>query len=340
MDRGPKAPALRAQRGWIDSLGDMSNETNPPPAATPPTSPATAAGRRAPVDAAALRRMMDDAQLGELFTSEQTGSTNDDLAARAATSSLANLSVQTTEEQVQGHGRLGRSWQAPARSSLAASIYFRPSAGFDQSGLAWLSMLCATAMVQTLRHDASVAAGLKWPNDVVAGGKKICGLLAQLVMTEAGPVVVVGAGLNVSLTATELPVHTASSLELLGAQTLDRTLLLGGYLRRVAHLFRAFERVGGNASAPAGYALEATGGSAGTGQEKETAATLRELVRSVMVTIGHQVDAHLPNGHVLSGTAVDLDAEGSLTVREPNGALHHVLAGDVYHLRRSDGSYA
>ena len=318
----------------------MNNEPNPPPAATPERSDAATTGRRAPVDAAALRRVMDDARMGELFTSERTGSTNDDLAARAASSALANLSVESTEEQVQGHGRLGRSWQAPARSSLAASIYFRPSAGFDQSGLAWLSMLCATAMVQTLRHDASLAAGLKWPNDVVAGGKKICGLLAQLVMTDAGPVVVVGAGLNVSLTATELPVPTASSLELLDAQVLDRTLLLGGYLRRVAHLFRIFERVGGNASARAGYALEAAGADHGTGQEDETAGTLRELVRSVMVTIGHQVDAHLPNGSVLSGTAVDLDAEGSLTVREPNGMLHNVLAGDVYHLRRSDGSYA
>lgn len=283
---------------------------------------------------------MDDAQMGELFNSEQTGSTNDDLAARAARAALANLSVESTEEQVQGHGRLGRSWQAPARSSLAISIYFRPVAGFDQSGLAWLSMLCATAMVQTLRQDASLAAGLKWPNDVVAGGKKVCGLLAQLVMTDAGLVVVVGAGLNVSLTAGELPVETASSLELLGSQTLDRTLLLGGYLRRVAHLFRAFERVGGNASAHAGYGLEPTSASTGTAQGQETAATLRELVRSVMVTIGHQVDAHLPNGSVLSGTAVDLDAEGSLTVREPSGTLHNVLAGDVYHLRRSDGSYA
>lgn len=318
----------------------MSTEPNSPPVPTPAAPSAATAILRAPLENAKLRRVMDDAGMGELFTSAQTGSTNDDLATRASKAALANLSVETTEEQVRGHGRLGRSWQAPAGSSLATSIYFRPAAGFDQSGLAWLSMLCATAMVQTLRQDASLAAGLKWPNDVVAGGKKICGLLAQLVMTENGPVVVVGAGLNVSLTAAELPVATASSLKLLDATNLDRTLLLGGYLRRVAHLFRAFERVGGDASARAGYALEPRAETTSAQHGPETTATLRETVRSVMVTIGHRVDAHLPNGSVLSGTAVDLDAEGSLTVREPNGTVHNVLAGDVYHLRRSDGSYA
>lgn len=303
---------------------------------------------RAPLDAAALRRGMAEAGMGELWISGHTGSTNDDLAARAHGADLANLSVETTEHQMAGHGRLGRGWQTPARSALATSIYFRPGPGFDSSGLAWLSMLCAAAMVQTLREDASLAAGLKWPNDVVAEGKKVCGVLAQLVMRPDGPVVVVGAGLNVSLTAAELPVDTAASLGTLGAATLDRTALLDGYLRRVAQLFRTFEAAGGNASAKARYAVApGNPGSDTPGSDTPDAATpgapaatLRELVRSVMVTIGHRVDAHLPNGTVLRGTAIDLDTDGSLKVREDEGTVHSVLAGDVTHLRRSDGSYA
>jgi BirA family biotin operon repressor/biotin-[acetyl-CoA-carboxylase] ligase len=298
---------------------------------------------RAPLDAASLRRGMAAAGLGELWISEHTGSTNDDLAARAHGADLANLSVETTEHQMAGHGRLGRGWQTPARSALATSIYFRPGPGFDPSGLAWLSMLCAAAMVQTLREDASLAAGLKWPNDVVAEGRKVCGVLAQLVMRPDGPVVVVGAGLNVSLTAAELPVDTAASLGMLGAATVDRTALLDGYLRRVAQLFRTFETAGGNASATARYAAGAGTTDAETPDAEAPEApeaTLRELVRSVMVTIGHRVDAHLPNGAVLRGTAIDLDADGSLKVREDDGTVHSVMAGDVTHLRRSDGSYA
>jgi BirA family biotin operon repressor/biotin-[acetyl-CoA-carboxylase] ligase len=325
----------------------MSIEPNPGHTSQPDAAVGAAEGGRAPLDAAALRRIMGELGAGELWISEKTGSTNDDLAARAQQAPLANLSVETTEHQTAGHGRLGRDWQTPARSALATSIYFRPAPGFDQSGLAWLSMLCSTAMVQTLREDAALAAGLKWPNDVVASGRKVCGVLAQLVMTAQGPVVVVGAGLNVSLSADELPVDTAASLATLGAGTLDRTVLLGGYLRRVVHLFRTFEKAGGNAGSRTGYAPVdpvgpvapvAPGGSAGPGAPEK--ATLRELVRSVMVTIGHEVDAHLPNGTVLRGTAIDLDAEGSLSVRDAGGKVHSVLAGDVYHLRRSDGSYA
>ncbi|MBV1780269.1 biotin--[acetyl-CoA-carboxylase] ligase [Paeniglutamicibacter sp. ABSL32-1] len=315
----------------------MSIEPNPGQTSTPDASMEGSDAGRAPLDAAALRRVMAELGAGELWISERTGSTNDDLAARAQKAPLGNLSVETTEHQVAGHGRLGRGWQTPARSALATSIYFRPAPGFDQSGLAWLSMLCAAAMVQTLREDAGLAAGLKWPNDVVAGGKKVCGVLAQLVMTPQGPVVIVGAGLNVSMTAGELPVDTAASLATLGAGTLDRTVLLGGYLRRVVHLFRTFEQAGGSAAARTGYAPVA---GEGTGIEVLAPATLRELVRSVMVTIGHEVDAHLPNGTVLRGTAIDLDAEGSLSVREAGGKVHSVLAGDVFHLRRSDGSYA
>ena len=125
--------------------------------------------------------------MGELWVSQATGSTNDDLVARAKAGQLAHLSVETTEHQVAGHGRLGRGWETPDRSSLAISIYFRPDAGFDPAGLPWLSMLCATAMVQTLNERTGLAAGLKWPNDVVAGGLKLCGVLAQLVLTPDGP---------------------------------------------------------------------------------------------------------------------------------------------------------
>lgn len=308
---------------------------NKEPSSAEVTAPTDAAPlQRAALEPARLRQMMAETRMGELWISEQTGSTNDDLAARIKAALPANLSVETTEHQRAGHGRLGRGWESPARSSLASSIVFRTAPSFEQKGLPWLSMLCAVAMVHTLREDAGLDAGLKWPNDVVAEGKKVCGVLAQLVMTEQGPVVVVGAGLNVSTTAAELPVPTAASLATLGAKTLDRTLLLGGYLRRVAHLYRSFERVGGNANVAVRYGTSAPGG------YPERQLTLRELVSEVMVSLGQQVDAFLPDGTVLRGRAVELDADGSLLLRTMDNAEHHVLAGDIQHLRRSDGSYA
>lgn len=267
---------------------------------------------------------MKNRGMGDLWVSQATGSTNDDLVARSKAGPLAHLSVETTEHQVAGHGRLGRGWETPDRSSLAISIYFRPDAGFDPAGLPWLSMLCATAMVQALNERTGLAAGLKWPNDVVAGGFKLCGVLAQLVLTPEGPAVVVGAGLNVSQERAELPVPTAGSIALLGGRTTDRSELMAGYLDKVADLYGAFAAVHGRAGEP------------GPGD----ALSLRQAIARHMVSIGHQVDAHLPDGTVLRGTAEDLGAEGALILRDSAGKLHHVLAADVFHLRRSDGNYA
>ena len=268
--------------------------------------------QRVALDESILRATMNQLGMGELHISQYTGSTNDDLVERIKHGSLANLSVESTEHQRAGHGRLGRGWETPARSSLAISIFFQPPAGFDGAGLPWLSMLCATAMVQTLTEDAGLKAGIKWPNDVVAHGAKLC----------FG--VVVGAGLNVNQEPHELPVQTAASLHTLSATTTERTTIFSGYLTRVQALFNAFSAVHGNAQAP----LENGGES------------LRALVAKSMISLGQVVDAHLPDGSILSGTAVELGADGSLILRAATGERHPVLAGDVFHLRRSDGNYA
>lgn len=286
--------------------------------------PDSATGQRPPLDHARLRQAMASHGMGELHISQSTGSTNDDLVERAKDGSLAHLSVESTEHQMAGHGRLGRGWETPARSSLAISIFFRPEPGFDPAGLPWLSMLCATAMVQTIRERTGLAAGLKWPNDVVAEGFKLGGVLAQLVVTPSGPAVVVGTGLNVDQERAELPVPTAASLQLLRGTGTDRTELMAGYLGRVAELHGSFAAVHGRAQAPA----------LAHGQ------SLRGTVAASLVSLGHQVDAHLPDGSVLRGTAEELGADGALILRDGRGQAHHVLAADVFHLRRSDGSYA
>ncbi len=82
--------------------------------------------------------------------------------------------------------------------------------------------------------------------------------------------------------------------------------------------------------------MHGNAGEAGPGDR----VSLRRTIARHMVSIGHEVDAHLPDGTVLRGTAEDLGPEGALVLRDAAGKLHHVLAADVFHLRRSDGSYA
>src|SRR5690349_24604652 len=107
---------------------------------------------------------------------------------------------------------MARGWVVPPRSSITVSVLLAPRAPVARWG--WLPLLTGLAVVRTLIDVARVPAVLKWPNDVlvpVPGGAdlfKVCGVLAETVRTPSGAAVVVGAGINVSQDAAELPVPT------------------------------------------------------------------------------------------------------------------------------------
>ncbi|WP_269939452.1 biotin--[acetyl-CoA-carboxylase] ligase [Arthrobacter sp. HY1533] len=277
---------------------------------------------------------------------ESTGSTNTDLAAHAASPDAhwPDLSVLVANAQEDGKGRLGRSWVVPAGAAMISSVFLWPgersaatgsAAPFAATGYAWLSILAGVALCRAVRTVAGVPAELKWPNDVVANGRKLAGILAQVVpaptgnapaasagftTTQAGPGVVVGAGLNVSLAEGELPTERATSLLLEGAvgDGLDRNALLPAYLNGFAALYRDFVAAGGDARVPL------AGG-----------ASLLDLAGGLMGTLGREVRAELPGGTMLLGTATGLAADGGLLLRDAQGTMHTVSAGDVVHLRRT-----
>lgn len=255
---------------------------------------------------------------------EATGSTNTDLAAYAEQdpAQWPDLSVLTAEEQTAGRGRMDRIWTAPERSSLIVSVLLRPAnregKPLPTQSFAWFSLLAALALSESIEEHTEVCPQLKWPNDVHVDGRKLAGVLAQLVPGTGGsqPAVVVGTGVNVSLTDQELPVPTATSLLLEYATTTDRNILLKAYLRRLAQYYKEFTAVDGDASRPW------IGGP-----------SLLERVSDRMVTIGQQVRADLPNGSEITGRAMNLDQHGALVVRDDGGERHTVSAGDVVHLR-------
>jgi BirA family biotin operon repressor/biotin-[acetyl-CoA-carboxylase] ligase len=139
---------------------------------------------------------------------ERTGSTNADLVARAAAS--PHFSVIVTTNQTSGRGRLGRVWVAPPGKTIAVSVLLKPGE-VQTDRLGWLPLLAGVAMTETVHKliDAPVVA-LKWPNDVQVAGLKVSGLLAEYV--PAARSVVIGAGLNLTMTADEVPTHFATSL--------------------------------------------------------------------------------------------------------------------------------
>ncbi|MEV0006653.1 biotin--[acetyl-CoA-carboxylase] ligase [Streptomyces sp. NPDC047973] len=271
---------------------------------------------RPPLNTAALRRGL--LRPGGLWTSldvvEATGSTNSDLAARAAGDGLAEGAVLIAEEQTAGRGRLDRTWTAPPRSGLFFSVYLTPG-DVPVHRWGWLPLLAGVAAATGLAQSAGVDMALKWPNDllVTIGGteRKTGGILAE----RAGKGVVVGIGLNVSLRAAELPAPHAGSLALAGAVSTDRETLLRAVLRSLEQWYGQWREAGGDAAESGLQAAYAAG-----------CATLDRTVR-----------AELPGDRSVVGEAVAIDGDGRLVLSTGDGLQEPVSAGDIVHLRGKDG---
>ena len=296
------------------------------PAGGGPVAPGAAS--RGPLRPAVLRERLERpaGPVDRLEVVPSTGSTNTDLvrAVRDDPDAWGALGVLVTEHQVDGRGRSGRSWQTPPAAALTFSVALRPPA--PAASLGWLPLVAGLATVQGIREATGVPATLKWPNDLmvdVPGAaelpgwgteRKVGGILAELVPTPVGPLVVVGIGLNVSQTAAELPVPSAASLAGVGAADPDREALLVAVLHALGTLADRW-RAGGDV----------------------VAAGLVDEVSAACTTIGRTVRVELPEDRALHGRAVGLAADGALLVRDDAGDVHPVRAGDVRHLRSGDG---
>jgi len=229
----------------------------------------------------------------------ETPSTNAVCAERARAGEPEGL-VITTEHQYAGRGRLDRAWEMPPRAALATSVLLRPE--LPPARWPWLPLMTGVAVARTV--DGRV----KWPNDVLIGAdlKKVCGILVERVDTPDGPAAIIGMGINTSLTPEELPVPTATSLNLERGTDVDRTALLAELLGNLA----------------AAYTLLV-----------EDPQLLVEQYVGLSATIGREVRAELPGGSALVGTATGIDEHGRLLLADEAGQVSAVGAGDIIHLR-------
>ncbi|HET7310543.1 MAG TPA: biotin--[acetyl-CoA-carboxylase] ligase [Mycobacteriales bacterium] len=260
---------------------------------------------RPPLSAARLGAVLrDDPLWTAVEVRPSTTSTNADVAAAAREGAAEGL-VVLAEEQRAGRGRLGRSWEAPARSSVLMSLLLRPD--LPVASLPLIPLLTGVAVVESTRGVGEVSSSLKWPNDVLVSGRKLGGILVE----RLDAAVVVGIGLNVTLRAEERPVETATSLAIEGGST-DREPLVKEMLRSFSRRYRAFVDAHGAADA------------------------VMPAYRSVCETIGRQVRIELPGGRTVTGRAVDVDDSGQLLVEDSEGVTAGWSAGDVTHVRSAD----
>ncbi|KXP00970.1 biotin--[acetyl-CoA-carboxylase] ligase [Tsukamurella pseudospumae] len=262
-------------------------------------------------DGAAIADAVRGTRWHDVSVVPTTGSTNADLADGVRAGDEPGR-VLIADVQTAGRGRHLRPWSAPAGTQLSVSVSVPvPPAAAPRAG--WLSLVTGVAAAAAVREVTGLQVGLKWPNDVLleAGpgkrGGKTAGILSELATAPGGGLVaVIGTGLNTTLAAADVPVETATSLQLAGAENPDRTALAIAYLRHLDAGLRAWS--------------------------DDPAAARRDYL-AVCVTVGQQVRVELPADEVLLGTAVDVDVEGRVVVADEAGTRHVLSAGDVTHLR-------
>jgi BirA family biotin operon repressor/biotin-[acetyl-CoA-carboxylase] ligase len=145
--------------------------------------------------------------------------------------------VAVAEQQSEGRGRLGRSWHAPAGTSVLVSVLLRPAV--DLARLPELSLIAGGAVAEAIAEKTGLDPAIKFPNDVLLGGRKVAGILA-----EAGDGrVVLGVGVNTNQTAEQLPLDVQTeptSLRLELGEPVDRAALLAAILLRVERAYDAW----------------------------------------------------------------------------------------------------
>lgn len=245
-------------------------------------------------------------------------STNAELARRERLAPQPHFASLVTLEQTAGRGRLGRDWVAAPGSSVAISVVIRPESVPQAKWglLTLLGGLAAREAVALQLPGAHVA--LKWPNDVLIGGRKVAGVLAQLA-PETGAVIL-GVGINTVMTADQLPVPTATSITIESGVTRGRDGcrlvddVVTEFLVALAGLVARFEAAHGD--------IDQAG--------------LRDQLEAACDTIGQAVRVELPGGEDVRGQAIGIGADGSLLIATPDGGTPaEVFAGDVTHLRHA-----
>jgi BirA family biotin operon repressor/biotin-[acetyl-CoA-carboxylase] ligase len=234
-------------------------------------------------------------------------STNTEAARQAAIGAPEGLCV-VAREQTAGRGRQRRAWASAKDAGLYFSVVLRPRG--QERDWPLITLAAALAAADALAETCALEADIKWPNDLLAGGRKLCGILAETFETARGRAVVLGIGIN--LTNRAFPpeiLRDATSVEEQTGRAPDAEQLLAALTRAIARRYET---------------LQAEGGAAQTLREWESRSTFAR---------GRRVRVALAEGS-FEGTTRGLEPDGALRVETDAGRLRVVRAGDVTAVRK------
>ncbi len=234
----------------------------------------------------------------EIHYFQEIGSTMDaarELAKRGA----GEGTIVIAEAQSRGRGRLSREWLSP-KGGIYFTIILRPK--ISPAYAPRINLMAAVAVATTIRELFGLKAELKWPNDVLVEGRKVCGILAEMnAETDVINFVNVGIGINANTSVPLFEKMTTSLKGELGKEISRKELLIALLveIRRWQALLME--------------------------------ADLLEEWKKLSTTLNKDVKVVAP-GEAIEGWAIDVDTTGALIIRERNGSLRNAMAGDCIHL--------
>lgn len=243
----------------------------------------------------------------KIFHYEEIDSTNRE-ALDMAKNGAEEGTVVVSECQRQGRGRFQRVWESPRSKGTYFSFILRPCV--PMKSVPQLTLLTGVAVAQSMREVSGCVASVKWPNDILINGKKVCGILAEAKTRKGGQYpeyIVIGVGMNVNFAYDEFPPDiqaVATSLFLESGHLINRVELTRVFLRNFENHYEQFLLNGYN--------------------------YLRLVWLDYNCTIGHEVSITGHTGEKLSGVAVDLGSNGGIVIKDVKSKeLKEYLAGDV-----------
>ena len=243
-----------------------------------------------------------------IFRFESLGSTNAEAVKQAKRGADEGLCI-VAEQQTQGRGRHGRHWISEKGAGLYFSIVLRPK--IEMRFVPLLTLMSAVVVAEVLRKLYALHPDIKWVNDIHINDKKICGILAEAVETPRGLAVIVGIGINLksSNVSSELT-ETAASIETETNEPPDVEILLENLTAEIARFYEMF--------------------SGENGAEK----IRQEWTRRSSYASGKEVKAVL-TGETICGVTCGIEENGALRIKQSNGEIKIIQAGDVERLRKT-----
>jgi BirA family biotin operon repressor/biotin-[acetyl-CoA-carboxylase] ligase len=248
------------------------------------------------------KKYLDTKYLGnEIIHFESINSTNN--YAKDIAMDKAEGTVVTAEQQISGKGRLGRNWTSPSRKGIYFSIILKPN--LEPNKVAKLTIIGAAAVHLALM-EMNVDSKIKWPNDIVIDGKKVCGILTEM-SCELNKInyIVIGIGINANLDEDDFTddlKDKATSLKMIIGENIERKKLLALVLNHFEKLYDSFKE-------DLNF-LEAVG-----------------ICRKHSALIGKEIQI-IKDGNIKIGKAIDLSDEGELLVQFEDG-IENIYSGEV-----------